>query len=74
MCAFLESFLRTFTGTLKPPTRLARARGKGPGQETLRTRFNKYAVAGRLVGPAAEADKMALFREFQIRGFRMVYR
>lgn len=54
-------------GTLKP--------GLGRHKETLRTRFNKYAVAGRLLGPAQEkGEKMAMFRELQGRGFSLWYR
>ena len=54
-------------GTLKPSL--------GRHKETLRTRFNKYAVAGRLLGPAQEkGEKMAMFRELQGRGFSLWYR
>ena len=38
-------------------------------------RFNKYAVAGRLLGPYHEdGDKMAMFKELQLRGFTLFYR
>ena len=48
---------------------------RGRHRETLRTRFNKYAVSGRLLGPSQEeGDKMAIFRELQLRGFSLWYR
>ncbi len=66
-------------GTLKAQTNKDRGSGggrqRGQGSETLRTRFNKYAVAGRLLGPSQEeGEKMAMFRELQRRGFSLWYR
>ena len=48
--------------------------GGGGSRETLRTRFNKYAVEGRPVGPIAEREKHGLFKELQARGFGLYYR
>ncbi len=70
-------------GTLKPstpggrklPASLAGGKPRAPHKETLRTRFNKYAVAGRLLGPSQEeGEKMAMFAELQLRGFSLWYR
>lgn len=59
-------------GTLCQPQLLSRRRKSG--KESLRSRFNKYAVAGRPLGPEREPDKMALFVELQRRGFGLMYR
>ncbi|GAX84224.1 hypothetical protein CEUSTIGMA_g11647.t1 [Chlamydomonas eustigma] len=51
------------------------SRRKSTGRETLRSRFNKYAVSGKLLGPSHEkGEKMAMFCELQRRGFSMWYR
>ena len=50
------------------------SRRRKSGKESLRSRFNKYAVAGRPLGPEREPDKMALFVELQRRGFGLMYR
>jgi hypothetical protein len=80
-----------FTGTLSGARRLPRLRSAvtsrdptlcagtaaaaaAPG-ETLRTRFNKYALtkAGRL-GPVREPHKDALFAQLQAAGGQLCYR
>jgi hypothetical protein len=62
-------------GSLKKQGHEGRGRRKGNSEESLRTRFNKYAVAGRLLGPSQEDnEKLSVFKELQKRGFSLWYR
>ncbi|KAG1680816.1 hypothetical protein FOA52_008149 [Chlamydomonas sp. UWO 241] len=52
----------------------ATATGPKGSKATLRSRFGKYAAAGRPLGPAGESTKAAVFEALAARGFKLMYR
>ncbi|WIA13224.1 hypothetical protein OEZ85_006816 [Tetradesmus obliquus] len=70
----LRSAMAGAAATAGTGTATAAAAATGPG-ETLRTRFNKYALtkAGRL-GPVREPHKDALFAQLQAAGGQLCFR